>query len=115
MSKYNRLMLFITLFSLVFQVPAGVFEFCSQTSRENSRLESQKDITELTEDCHQADADKDNSTETCDAQHLRPGSWYCSRNAIASTTKAGNTGTIMSKKASASVQSCSFLPYITWA
>ena len=69
MSKCNRLMLFITLFSLVFQVPAGVFEFCSQTSRDNSRFESQEDITEITEDCHQAEADKNNSTETCVAQH----------------------------------------------
>ena len=76
MSKYNRLMLFITLFSLVFQVPAGVFEFCSQTSRENSRLESPKDITEITVNCHQADADKDNSTETCDAQHCCTGAGF---------------------------------------
>ena len=49
-------MLFITLFSLVFQVPAGVFEFCSQTSRENSRLESQKDIILLTLGFHRSNA-----------------------------------------------------------
>ena len=73
MGKRNRLMLFITLFSLVFQVPAGAFEFCSRTSRDNSRFESQKDITEITEDCHQAGADENNSTETCDARHCCTG------------------------------------------
>ena len=69
-------MLFIMLFSLVFQVPAGVFEFCSQSSRDNSRFESQKDITEITEDCHQADADETNTTETCDARHCCTGAGF---------------------------------------
>ena len=76
MGKCSRLMLFISLSSLVFQVPAGVFEFCSQTSRDNYRLESQEDITEITKDCHQAEADRNNSTETCDAQHCCTGAGF---------------------------------------
>ena len=69
-------MLFITLFSLVFQAPAAVFEFCSQTSRDNSRFERQTDITEITVNCHQADADKNDSTEICDAQHCCIGAGF---------------------------------------
>ena len=76
MSKCSRLMLFIMLFSLVFQVPAGALEFCSQTSRDNSRLESQQDIAEITEDCHQAEAGDTNSTETCDARHCCIGTGF---------------------------------------
>ncbi len=76
MSKCSRLMLFIMLSSLVFQVPAGVFEFCSQTSRDNSRLESREDIAEVTDDCHQAQAGETNSTESCDARHCCIGTGF---------------------------------------
>ena len=78
MSKFStsRLMLFFMLLSLVFQVPAGVLEFCSQTSRDNSRHESQQDIAEITEDCHQAQAGETNSTESCDARHCCIGTGF---------------------------------------
>ena len=73
MGKYKLYLMLLALLSFGSQGLANAFQICPETARDTIPVESQTQVIEMAGDCHQTEAETNNSSDICDAQHCCPG------------------------------------------